>query len=459
MRLVILILALFSALPNAVLGQTRETVTEYTLKNGLKLVVKEDHRAPIVVSQVWYKIGSSYEHDGITGISHVLEHMMFKGTRRHPAGEFSRIIAANGGEENAFTAQDYTAYFQQLESSRLEVSFRLEADRMRNLLLPKDEFDKELKVVMEERRLRTDDDPESLTYERFNATAFLSSPNRTPVIGWMDDLRNLRVDDVRAWYKQWYAPNNATVVVVGDVQPDAVYRLAKRYFGPLKPSPEKTIKPRNEFEQTGMRRIVVKAPAELPYLIMGYKAPVLRTAGQEWKAYALEVLANILDGGESARLARNLVRGQQVAAQASAGYSLYARTGQLFLIDGTPAGNHTTGDLEKAIHKEIDRLRSKPVSPEELQRVKAQVIADNVYQRDSVFYQAMRIGTLESVGIGWRKLDEYVDRIRAITADQVQKVAKEYLNDDQLTVAVLEPLPIDHRTSRPPMPHGAGPIR
>jgi len=312
---------------------------------------------------------------------------------------------------------------------------------------------------MEERRLRTDDDPESLTYERFNAAAFLSSPNRIPVIGWMDDLRNLRVDDVRAWYEQWYAPNNATLVVVGDVRPDAVYRLAKRYFGPLKPSPVQTIKPRNEIEQTGMRRIVVKAPAELPYLIMGYKAPVLRTAGQEWKAYALEVLANILDGGESARLARNLVRGQQVAAQAGAGYSLYARTGQLFLIDGTPAENHTTTDLEKAIHKEIDRLRSEPVSPEELQRVKAQVIADNVFQRDSVFYQAMRIGTLESAGIGWRKLDEYVDRIRAITADQVQKVAKEYLNDDHLTVAVLEPLPIDHRTSQPPMLHGASPIR
>ncbi|HDJ86948.1 MAG TPA: insulinase family protein, partial [Chromatiales bacterium] len=208
-------------------------VHEYRLDNGLRVLVKEDHRAPVVVSQVWYKVGSGDEHGGITGISHALEHMMFQGTAKHPAGEFSRIVAANGGRENAFTGRDYTAYFQLLAKDRLPVSFELESDRMRNLSLKEADFRKEIQVVMEERRLRTDDNPQALTYERFNAAAFVSSPYHHPVIGWMDDLRNLKIGDLRAWYRRWYAPNNATLVVVGDVDPQAVLRLAERYFGPL----------------------------------------------------------------------------------------------------------------------------------------------------------------------------------------------------------------------------------
>ena len=192
-------------------------VTEYRLDNGLKLLVKEDHRAPVVVSQVWYKVGASYEHDGITGVSHVLEHMMFKGTDAHPPGEFSRIISENGGRENAFTSKDYTAYFQRLEKSRLAVSFELEADRMRNLHLQDKEFQKEINVVMEERRLRTEDKPTALTYEQFIAAAFVSGSVRIPTIGWMNDLENMELEDLQRWYQRWYAPNNAIVVVVGDV--------------------------------------------------------------------------------------------------------------------------------------------------------------------------------------------------------------------------------------------------
>ena len=225
-------------------------VHEYQLDNGLKLIVKEDHRAPVMVSQVWYKVGSSYEHDGITGVSHVLEHMMFKGTSAHPAGEFSRIIAENGGSENAFTSRDYTAYFQTMEKSRLPVSFELEADRMRNLVIPEQEFLKEVQVVMEERRMRTEDNPQSLTYEQFNATAYVNSPYRIPVIGWMDDLESMHVEDLKSWYRKWYAPNNATVVVVGDVDPDQVYALAKKYFGPLKPSEIEPAKPSRKAEKS-----------------------------------------------------------------------------------------------------------------------------------------------------------------------------------------------------------------
>ncbi len=443
----------------AVTAHAETNTHEYKLDNGLKLIVREDHRAPVVISQVWYKIGSNYEHDGITGVSHALEHMMFKGTKMHPAGEFSRIIAENGGSENAFTGRDYTAYFQELEKSRLPVSFELEADRMRNLLLPPAEFAKEIKVVMEERRLRTEDDPQSLTYEQFLATAFLSSPNRIPVIGWMDDLKNLRVTDVRDWYQLWYAPNNATLVVVGDVQPDAVYALAKRYFGPLKAETLPPIKPRTEIPQTGERRIIVKVPAQLPYLIMGYKTPVLRTVSEPWEAYALDVLSGILDGGQSARLPSRLVRGAQVAAEVDAGYDLYDRLDNLFLLDGTPSQGHSVADLEKALRAEVQQLRETPVSSAELERVKAQVVANAVYQRDSIFYQAMQIGRVETVGLDWHVVDEYPDRIRAVTAAQVQQVAKKYLIDDHLTVAELVPLPIDPKHPPHSSAGGHGDVR
>ena len=418
-------------------------VTEYQLENGLKLVVKEDHRAPVVVSQVWYKVGASYEHDGITGVSHVLEHMMFKGTDAHPPGEFSRIIAENGGSENAFTSKDYTAYFQRLEKSRLAVSFELEADRMRNLHLQDKEFQKEINVVMEERRLRTEDKPTALTYEQFVASAFVSSSVRIPTIGWMNDLENMELGDLQAWYQRWYAPNNAIVVVVGDVEPEAVLALAKKYFGSLKPEEIIPPKPRLEPPQKGKRYITVQAPAEVPYTIMGYKAPVLKTAEEDWEPYALEVLANILDGGDSARLTRELVRGSQIATSAGAGYDLYDRQAGLFLLDGTPAGAHTIADVQQALFEQVLHLQERLVAADELARVKSQVVASNVYEQDSSFYQAMKVGQLEAVGLDWKLADAYVDRINAVTAGQVQAVAKKYLVEEYLTIAELDPLPME----------------
>jgi len=417
-------------------------VHEYQLDNGLKLIVREDHRAPVVVSQVWYRVGSSYEHDGITGISHVLEHMMFKGTDRHPAGEFSRIISENGGSENAFTGEDYTAYYQQLEKSRLPVSFELESDRMRNLHLLEKEYRKEIKVVMEERRLRTEDKPMALTYEQFAASAFISSSARIPVIGWMNDLENLQLADLQAWYARWYAPNNAVLVVVGDVEPEAVLKLARQYFGSLRPEKIVPPKPRIEPPQRGLRSIIVKAPAEVPYLIMGYKVPVLKTASVDWEPYALEVLASILDGGDSSRLTTDLVRGSQVATSAGASYDLYERQEGLFLLDGTPAGDHDIEALRQALLQQVRRLQDKPVEADELQRVKTKVVAGAVYEQDSTFYQAMKIGQLEATGLDWRLADEYVDRINAVTADQVRTVAGKYLLEKNLTVAELDPLPL-----------------
>lgn len=426
--------------------ESDDAVQSYLLSNGMKVLVIENHRAPVVVSQVWYKVGSSYEHDGITGISHVLEHMMFKGTEEHPAGEFSEIIAANGGEENAFTGQDFTAYYQKIANDRLELCLELEADRMRNLILDEKEFLKEVEVVKEERRLRTEDKPTALTYERFNAVAFTNSPYRRPVIGWMEDLDTLTINDVRKWYKTWYAPNNATLVVAGDVEADEVFQLAKQYFGQLPTSEIEDLKPRREAKQYGTQRLVVEVPAKIPYIVMGYKAPVLTTVEEEWEVYALEVLAGILDGGNSARLSNNLVRGQHIANSASASYSMSAKHESLFVLSAVPNDQVAIDVLEFALREQVDSIKTRVPDESELDRVKAQVVAAQVFQQDSVFYQAMEVGMLDTIGLPWQVKDEYVQNILAVTAEQVQQVANKYLTDEGLTVAVLDPLPIENNT-------------
>ncbi|HCB14521.1 MAG TPA: peptidase M16 [Gammaproteobacteria bacterium] len=446
-------LVLWFAVTRPVTVLAAAPVHEFTLDNGLKVLIREDHRAPVAVSQIWYKVGSSYEPNGLTGISHLLEHLMFKGTPNVPGSEFSRLIAVNGGDENAFTSRDYTAYFQTLEKERLELSFRLEADRMRSLLLKPEDVVKEAQVVAEERRLRTEDQPEALTQERFQAAAYLISPYRNPIIGWMQDIQSIRPDDLKRWYQQWYAPNNATLVVVGDVDPVKVRELAEKHFGPLPPSALTRPKPVAEIPQLGEQRIIVKTPAEVPYVVLGYKAPTLKTAAEEWEPYALDVLDGILDGGSSGRISRHLIRGSQVAAAAGTGYNPTARLEELFMLAGNPAPGRTSAELEKALKDEVAQLREELISPEELSRVVAQVVATDVYQQDSLFYQGMRLGILETAGLGWRRLDDYVQRIQAVTPEQVREVARKYLTDDRLTVAVLEPLPLDGR--RPAMPNAA----
>ncbi|MDP2902571.1 MAG: pitrilysin family protein [Methylovulum sp.] len=433
---------LFMLLP-AFPSQADTKVSEHILGNGLKVLVKEDHRSPVVVSQVWYKVGSSYEPGGTTGVSHMLEHMMFKGTDKHPAGEFSRIIAENGGDENAFTGQDYTAYFQTMAASKLAVSFELEADRMRHLHLLADELKKELEVVTEERRMRTDDNPQTKMSEHFSAMAYSNSPYKHPIIGWPADIANYKVEDLEAWYQRWYAPNNATLVVVGDINTQAVFDLAEHYFANLKPSEINPLKPQTEIEQLGIRKMTVKVPAKLPSVVMGYKVPSLKTATSESDAYALEVLAGVLDGGNSARLSKELVRGKQIAVSASAGYSLTSRLSGLFELEATPAEGKTVWELESALTNEVIKLQRGLIDKDELQRIKAQVLASAVYERDSGFYQAMQLGMLETVGLGWQKADEYVSKINKVTARQVRDVARKYLLEDHLNVAYLDPQPIN----------------
>lgn len=427
-------------------------VYEYRLDNGMKILVQTDRRSPVVVSQVWYKVGSSYEPDGITGISHMLEHMMFKGTDILKPSEFSAIIAANGGEDNAFTTSDYTVYFQRIASDRLELCLKLEADRMRNLVIDDQELVKERDVVAEERRWRTDDNPESLTLEQFMATAYPTGPYHHPVIGWMDDIKSFTADAARDWYRRWYAPNNATLVVVGDVEPEAVHALAEKYFGPLQPSSDLAPAPQLPADgQTEPRHVEVKAPAKLPYVLMGYKTPSLMTAADRDEAYALEVLAGVLDGGSSARLSRDLLRGKQLAASAGAGYDLIQRLDGFLSLSAVPVAGVTTDQLIEALKEEVARLKQEPVSETELATVRAQVVASDVYQRDSVFYQAMELGTLETTGVGWQAQQEYISRVEQVTPQQIQAVARKYLRPERLTVAVLIP-----QDTNAKIPRGAG---
>ena len=419
--------------------RTHETV----LNNGLKLIVQEDHRAPVAVVQIWYKVGSSAEYDGITGVSHALEHMMFKGTEKIPPGQFSEIVAAKGGNENAFTSTDYTAYFQTWAAENVALSFELEADRMRNLLLSPEEFKNEIRVVLEERRLRTDDNPQALLGETARAVAYQTSPYRQPVVGWAADLQAMEIGDLSTWYKRWYAPDNATLIVVGDVDPEAVKALAIEHFGGI---PRQNIRPprsRPEVVQQGTKSVtVVSTKTHVPHLYMGYKTPVLNDVSDvvpEWEIYALDVLMETLDGGPSARLPRRLVREQQIAADAGADYSSATRLSGLFSFHATPSADHSLDDLQKAIIDEIANLQTDPPSESELTRIKTQVVADRIYQRDSMFYQGLIIGTLESVGLDWRLNDEYVEKISNVTPEQVRDVAKKYLVPSSLTVAKLLP--------------------
>lgn len=420
---------------------------EYMLDNGLKLIVQEDHRAPVAVVQIWYKVGSSFEYDGITGVSHALEHMMFKGTKKIPPGQFSEIVAARGGEENAFTSTDYTAYFQTWSAENVELSFELEADRMRNLLLADAEFKNEIRVVLEERRLRTDDNPRALLGETARSVAFQTSPYRQPVIGWAADLQAMQVDELRTWYRRWYAPDNATLIVVGDVVPEQVFAMAKKHFGPLAPQSLVGPKSRPEVLQQGTKTVTVtNDKTRVPQLYMAYKTPVLNdvlatdSEIEEWEIYALDVLAGTLDGGPSARLPRELVREAEIASSVGANYSSTSRLASLFSFSAAPSGEHTLEELERAIVAQIENLQKKPPTAAELDRIKTQVVADRIYQRDSMFYQGLIIGTLESVGLDWRLNEQYVEKITAVTPEQVRAVAAKYLVPERLTVAKLLPV-------------------
>lgn len=444
-----LLSAVLLTCPALAIGTAHANPFETTLTNGMKVIVKEDRRAPSAVHMVWYRSGAMDEPDGVSGVAHVLEHMMFKGTKTVGPGEFNKRVAAVGGRDNAFTSKDYTAYFQQVPPQRLGEMMALEADRMKNLVISDEAFRRELEVVKEERRLRTDDQPRALVYEQLMATAFQAHPYRRPVIGWMTDLDAMRPQDARDWYHRWYVPNNAYLVVVGDVDHKAVFRLAAEHYGRLAAGklPERRISA--EPDQRGPRETVVKAPAELPYHAMAWHVPALRDPVADREAYALQMLAAVLDGYDGARLNRRLVRDARIAVSASAGYDGSGRGPSLFYLDGVPAPGKTVAELEAALRAELRRIRDEGVSDAELARVKAQAVASRVYKRDSLMGQAMEIGFLEAAGLSWRDEDRLLEGLRAVTAAEVQAVAQRYFGDDSLTTARLDPQALTAARARP----------
>jgi len=438
------LLSLFTALsaPAAFASDATADVYETTLDNGLKVLVLPDDRAPVVTHQIWYKVGAADEPGGITGIAHMFEHMMFKGTDKLGPGEFSEIVARLGGEENAFTGRDFTAYFQTLSADKLDTVMHWEADRMANLALDPDEFAKEKQVVKEEWRTRVRDNPTARLDQLLYATAFTSSGYHHPVIGWKTDLDAYTVDDLRAWYQAHYAPNNATLIVVGDVDPKHVVKLAEKYYGKVPRRDLPAAKPREEEPQHGIKRASLEIPAKLPHLSMGYKVPSLVTASDHKTAYALAVASGILSGDSGARLNNDLVRAGKLSA-ASSGYNLNARETTLFTLDATPREGQSLDEAEALLREQIERLKNEPVGKAELERIKAQVAASDVYERDSLFYEGMKLGMYETVGLDYRLADRFVEGIRSVTPEDVQRVAQKYFQDDALTVATLEPKAAD----------------
>jgi zinc protease len=424
----------------AAVGAGTSDTHEFKLSNGLKLIVREDHRAPTVAHMAWYRAGSMDEVNGRTGVAHVLEHMMFKGTDKVKSGEFSRLVAAVGGRDNAFTSRDYTAYFQQVEKSKLNEVIKLEADRMSNLNFDDAEFLKEIQVVMEERRLRTEDNPTSLLFESLMATAYMSSPYRHPIVGWMNDLENMKAADARDWYRSWYKPNNATVVIVGDVDPKAVLRVVEKYYGAAaaKELPER--KPQVEPPQKGIKRVQVKAPADNARLAMAWKVPKLQPGKlDDPEPYALELLSAVLDGYDNARLNRQLVKQERVVNDVGVGYDMISRGPELFLISANMAKGKTVEQAESSIRKALKEVADQGILESELKRIKVRTLANQIYKRDSIFGQAMEIGSTEMAGFSWREIDLMLEKMQAITPSQVQAVAKKYLVDEGLTIGVLDP--------------------
>ena len=427
-------------------------VLTYTLANGMALWVKPDRRAPTAVHMVWLRVGSMDEVDGTSGVAHVLEHMLFKGTPTLAVGEFSRRVAALGGRDNAFTAKDYTGYYQQIPSSQLEAVMRLESDRFANNQWPDAEFVKELEVVKEERRLRTEDNPRAQLHEMLSATALSASPYRRPIVGWMSDLDAMTPQDARDFYRKWYTPANAVVVVAGDVDPLQVKALADRYYGsiPTRAVPER--KPREEPAQQGLRRFEFKAAAEQSYVALAFKVPRLASLAatpEHEDALALTVLAAVLDGYSGARLDRALTQGDNRLADSAGAYNgLMGRGPQFFYLEGVPAKGQTPEALESALRAQVQRVATEGVDEAELQRVKTQWVASEIYKLDSVFNQARELGVAWTLGLPPDHGSQLISRLRQVTPAQVQAVAQKYFGDDSLTVATLRPQPLSGQ-SRP----------
>lgn len=409
-------------------------VYEEVLPNGLKILLLKDPNAPLAVFQIWYNAGAINDEAGKTGLSHLLEHMMFKGTPKYGPKTFSQMISRVGGVDNAATSEDYAMYYQKLAPDRLNLSIELEADRMRNLIIDPKEALSERDVVMEERRMRTDDDPQSVVYEEVVSTAFRNHPYRRPVVGWMSDLESITSEDIQQYYRTYYSPNNAFIVVAGNIQTDSILKKIRDEFGPIPKGSDIMPISFGEPEQMGERRIYVKKEAELPYILIGYKAPNIF----DEDSYAIDVLAYIFSDGKSSRIYKSLVDEKQVALSANASYSNFQKYPFLFFLSGTAAPGKGIDEVEKALYEEVEKIKNAPPLEKEVQKVKNIVEAEFIIDQDSISSQARLMGLCEMIG-DWRLKERYVEGIRRVTPEDVQRVARKYLIEDKRNVGILIP--------------------
>jgi len=411
----------------------------FTLKNGMQVVVVENHRTPVVTHMVWYRVGAADEGPGETGIAHFLEHLMFKGTKTLKPGQFSETVARNGGRENAFTSSDYTAYYQTIAVDRLPMMMKMEADRMTNLVITDKEVEPERQVVLEERRSRIENNPGSILSEHINATQFLNHPYRNPVIGWEHDIEALNIDRILAFYKRWYAPNNAILVVAGDITMAELKPLAEKYYGPI-PSQPPVIRSRaKEPPQKAERRVTLKDKrVRQPSWRRSFLAPTLQW-GDAKHVYPMEVMADVFGAGASSRLYRALVIDKKIAVSAGAHYSGNGRGPGRFIVFASPRPGVEMDKLEAAVEAEIKKLQTDGVTEDEVQRAKERMQAEAVYARDSLSGGARTFGGALAVGMAIEEVEAWPERIGAVTVDQIKQAADTVFNINQSVTGLLLP--------------------
>jgi zinc protease len=425
-------------------------VTHYTLDNGMQVVIIPDRRAPVVTHMVWYKVGSADEQAGETGIAHFLEHLLFKGTDKVPAGELSKIIRNNGGQDNAFTSLDYTAYYQRIAKDRLDLVMGLEADRMANLTLTDADVLPERAVVQEERRSRTDNDPSSLLQEQTTAALYIAHPYGRPVIGWMSDVQGLTRQDALEFYRKYYTPGNAILVIAGDVEIDVVRKLVDKHFAPLKNTAQVVERVRTpEPEPLAARRVIMSDPrAANPTVQRSYLTSSYRTA-PEREAEAMEILAHIVGSGTTSRLYRQLVVEQQLAAYAGAWYDGNNRDSGTFGVYGAPAPGKDTDEVEKAIDTVLEDILKNGVTDDELTRAKNKLLADTVYTLDSQFRLAYLFGAALTIGSTIDDVKGWSGEIEKVTAADVKQAAQKFLAKQRSVTGVLLPASRDTAATTP----------
>ncbi|MDO6484333.1 pitrilysin family protein [Shimia thalassica] len=428
-------LVAIAALP----AKAKEMVSTFQLDNGMDVVVVEDHRAPVVMHMVWYRSGSADETPGVSGVAHFLEHLLFKGTDTLEPGEFSATVAANGGRDNAFTSYDYTAYFQRVAADRLELMMRMESDRMVNLRLGEEEILTERDVIIEERNQRTENSPGALFREQLNAAQYLNHRYGVPIIGWRHEMETLSLEDALAYYKTFYAPNNAILVVAGDVQPEEVLELAEKYYGVLPANPD--LKPRErtiEPPQTSARRMVFHDKrVSQPYVTRSYLAPE-RDPGAQEDAAALTMLAEVLGGGTTSVLAEQLQFEDKIAVYTGAHYSGTSLDKTTFDLTVVPAHGTSLQEAEDAMDAVIAAFFETGVDEEHLERIKMQLRASQIYARDNVGSLANRYGRALTSGLRVEDVQAWPDVLQAVTSEDIMEAARMVFDDKKSVTGWLQ---------------------